>query len=374
MNAKGIVLVVVISFFATLSGADNKVSIDIGKLPPHPRILLCKGAEKALKKQAKLPVWNGLYESILQACDTMLGLPVNERVVVGRRLLATSRENLRRILFLGFAYRMTGEKRYSDRAEAEMLKAASFSDWNPSHFLDVAEMTAALAIGYDWLYPKLSETSRRTIRTAILEKGLKPSFGKEHDAILNAPTNWNQVCHCGMAYGALAVAETEPDLARRTIERAVEKVRIPMRHYAPDGAYPEGYAYMGIRNFFQCIAHQRYGECFRDGLRVVRCSPVFWSPGNSCCTWSLRSCVRSVIPIAAPTQDCSRLCFGFTEKRETHRFFAIRAGYYRRTAAKITCKTGCSRCCSSGGRERRSTNRPCRKPYIGKAAAIIPFF
>ena len=253
MNAKGIVLVVVISFFATLSGADNKVSIDIGKLPPHPRILLCKGAEKALKKQAKLPVWNGLYESILQACDTMLGLPVNERVVVGRRLLATSRENLRRILFLGFAYRMTSEKRYSDRAEAEMLKAASFSDWNPSHFLDVAEMTAALAIGYDWLYPKLSETSRRTIRTAILEKGLKPSFGKEHDAILNAPTNWNQVCHCGMAYGALAVAETEPDLARRTIERAVEKVRIPMRHYAPDGAYPEGYAYWEYGTSFNVL-------------------------------------------------------------------------------------------------------------------------
>ena len=253
MNAKGIVLVVVISFFATLSGADNKVSIDIGKLPPHPRILLCKGAEKALKKQAKLPVWNGLYESILQACDTMLGLPVNERVVVGRRLLATSRENLRRILFLGFTYRMTSEKRYSDRAEAEMLKAASFSDWNPSHFLDVAEMTAALAIGYDWLYPKLSETSRRTIRTAILEKGLKPSFGKEHDAILNAPTNWNQVCHCGMAYGALAVAETEPDLARRTIERAVEKVRIPMRHYAPDGAYPEGYAYWDYGTSFNVL-------------------------------------------------------------------------------------------------------------------------
>lgn len=253
MNAKGIVLVVVISFFATLSGADNKVSIDIEKLPPHPRILLCEGAEKALKKQAKLPVWNGLYESILQACDTMLGLPVNERIVVGRRLLATSRENLRRILFLGFAYRMTGEKRYSDRAEAEMLKAASFSDWNPSHFLDVAEMTVALAIGYDWLYPKLSETSRRAIRTAILEKGLKPSFGKEHDAILNAPTNWNQVCHCGMAYGALAIAETEPDLARRTIERAVDKVRIPMRHYAPDGAYPEGYAYWEYGTSFNVL-------------------------------------------------------------------------------------------------------------------------
>ena len=279
MNAKGIVLVVVISFFATLSGADNKVSIDIGKLPPHPRILLCKGAEKALKKQAKLPVWNGLYESILQACDTMLGLPVNERVVVGRRLLATSRENLRRILFLGFAYRMTSEKRYSDRAEAEMLKAASFSDWNPSHFLDVAEMTAALAIGYDWLYPKLSETSRRTIRTAILEKGLKPSFGKEHDAILNAPTNWNQVCHCGMAYGALAVAETEPDLARRTIERAVEKVRIPMRHYAPDGAYPEGYAYWEYGTSFNVLLISAMENAFGTDFGLCD-APGFLESGN----------------------------------------------------------------------------------------------
>ena len=31
-----------------------------------------------------------------------------------------------------------------------MLTAARFEDWNPSHFLDVAEMTFALAIGYDW--------------------------------------------------------------------------------------------------------------------------------------------------------------------------------------------------------------------------------
>jgi hypothetical protein len=37
-----------------------------------------------------------------------------------------------------------------------MLAAAAFSDWNPSHFLDVAEMTAALAIGYDWLYEEVS--------------------------------------------------------------------------------------------------------------------------------------------------------------------------------------------------------------------------
>ena len=54
---------------------------------------------ESFEKQAKLPVWNGLYESILQACDTMLGLPVNERVV-GTAFAGNLRENLRRILFL----------------------------------------------------------------------------------------------------------------------------------------------------------------------------------------------------------------------------------------------------------------------------------
>ena len=30
-----------------------------------------------------------------------------------------------------------------------MLAIAQFADWNPSHFLDVAEMTMGMAIGYD---------------------------------------------------------------------------------------------------------------------------------------------------------------------------------------------------------------------------------
>lgn len=39
-------------------------------------------------------------------------------------------------------------------------------------------MTFAVSIGYDWLYDKLSDTSREKIKTAIIEKGLKPSLDK----------------------------------------------------------------------------------------------------------------------------------------------------------------------------------------------------
>ena len=51
-----------------------------------------------------------------------------------------------------FAFRiihLTGDRAFSSRAEQEMLAAAAFTDWNPSHFLDVGEMTTALALGYD---------------------------------------------------------------------------------------------------------------------------------------------------------------------------------------------------------------------------------
>ena len=51
---------------------------------------------------------------------------------------------------------MTSEKKYLNRAVKEMLAVSAFSDWNPSHFLDVAEMTMAVSIGYDWLYDGLS--------------------------------------------------------------------------------------------------------------------------------------------------------------------------------------------------------------------------
>ena len=267
---------------------------------------------------------------------------------------------------------MTGEKRYSDRAEAEMLKAASFSDWNPSHFLDVAEMTAALAIGYDWLYPKLSETSRRTIRTAILEKGLKPSFGKEHDAILNAPTNWNQVCHCGMAYGALAVAETEPDLARRTIERAVEKYVSRCAITRRTGLSGR-IRFTGNTELLSMYCSSALWRMLWDGLRVVRCSRFSGVREIHAYIRSLRSCVRSVIPIAAPTQDCSRLCFGFTENGDAS-ILCNQGWLLQADSRKNHLQDRLPPLLFVWGQERRSTNRPCRKPYIGKAAAIILFF
>ena len=96
--------------------------------------------------------------------------------MTGRRLLSVSRQALKRVFYLSTMYRLEGDKRYSDRAVSEMLALCRFSDWNPSHFLDVGEMTMAVSIGYDWLHEVMSEAERAEIRESILSKGLPYSL------------------------------------------------------------------------------------------------------------------------------------------------------------------------------------------------------
>ena len=243
-----------IAALLTLSAGNALAQADLSRLADHPRLLLPKGTEKKLLKQINRDaVWKEIHTATLGEADRIITLPVNERIKTGMRLLAVSRENLRRIFILSYAYRMTGQEKYLVRAEQEMLKAASFSDWNPSHFLDVGEMTMALGVGYDWLYPALSEASRRTIREAIVGKGFKPSYDTAYNWFVDAEHNWNQVCNGGLAFGAIAVAESEPEWAQKIIDRAIDKVRLPMRHYAPDGAYPEGPGYWGYGTLFNVL-------------------------------------------------------------------------------------------------------------------------
>ena len=213
-------------------------------VPEHPRLLLTKGEETLLKdKISSEPLLQTLHNEIIQECDRMLPLPVLTRNQKGRRILHTSREAIRRILYLSYAFRLTQEDTYFLRAEKELLAMAGLSDWNPSHFLDVAEMTSAVSIGYDWLYPRLSEKSRKQIAAAIREKGLKPSLEKQYNGWLGGNNNWNQVCNGGITFGALALYELQPEESAALINRALESIRKPMTVYVNNGAYPEGYGY-----------------------------------------------------------------------------------------------------------------------------------
>lgn len=221
----------------------------------HPRLLLLKGEERPLLTQIqKYPQWQTVHKAILNECDRLLDAAPVERIKIGKRLLDKSRECLRRVFMLSYAYRTTGEQKYLVRAEKELVAVAAFEDWNPTHFLDVAEMTMAVAIGYDWLFDKLSGPTRTHLREAILTKGITPSLDKTYNWFLSAEHNWNQVCNAGITFGALAIAEDEPAIAAQIVKRAIGSVPKAMLHsYKPDGAYPEGFSYWGYGTSFNVL-------------------------------------------------------------------------------------------------------------------------
>ncbi len=219
----------------------------------HPRILLLEGEEEQIRDLIEADqTWRKMHMAILEKSTEILGKPELERVMTGRRLLSVSREALKRIFYLSYSYRLTGDKRYLNRAEEEILAVSRFSDWNPSHFLDVGEMTMAVAIGYDWLFEDLTESTRMEARSAILLKGIEESK-KGNNWWLTSENNWNQVCNAGMVFGALAIQEDYPDLAEEIINRAFESIPLAMDEYKPDGIYPEGYSYWGYGTTFNVL-------------------------------------------------------------------------------------------------------------------------
>ncbi|WP_420151034.1 heparinase II/III domain-containing protein [Spirosoma sp.] len=228
--------------------------VTLAKIPDHPRILLMKGEEKFIQRTIDADkAWAQMNQTILTECDNLLNVAPLERIQIGRRLLSTSREALRRLFFLSYAWRMTNQEKYLKRAENELLAVSTFTDWNPSHFLDVAEMTMAVSIGYDWLYSGLSVPSRATVKEAILKKGIEPSLEPKYSSWLRSTNNWNQVCNAGMSYGAMAIYEDQPELAKQVINRAIETVTLPMGEYSPAGAYPEGYSYWDYGTSFNVM-------------------------------------------------------------------------------------------------------------------------
>ena len=223
-------------------------------LAPHPRLLFTPEEVELVKQNiSSNDLWKKSHTSILAEADQIIALPLLERIQIGRRLLSVSRECLRRTMFLGYAYRLTGDVKYANRVESELVSVGNFSDWNPSHFLDVAEMTMAMAIGYDWCYKGLSVPARLKIQAAIIEKGIYPSLEEKNNSWLNSSHNWNQVCNAGMTYGALVLYNEHKELAQKIIRRSAKSIVKPMVQYAPDGGYPEGYAYWGYGTTFNVL-------------------------------------------------------------------------------------------------------------------------
>ncbi len=214
--------------------------------PGHPRLLVQASTWAHLRDRDSIDVaYLPLLEAGIAAARARLDAAPPARILEGRRLLGVSRRVLADSIWFSLAYHTTGERIFLETAERNLLAASAFSDWHPGHFLDVAEMTAAVSLGYDWLYADLSPVSRAKLRAAIIDKGIRPALdpAAKTNWWHTREMNWNQICLGGLTLGALAVAEDEPALARDALELLRTCARHGLAAYSPDGIYPEGPSY-----------------------------------------------------------------------------------------------------------------------------------
>ncbi len=211
----------------------------------HPRLMLKdKDLERLKRLYAKDKVLQKCLKDVLKDADACAEKRMLTYRKIGPRLLHVSRECLHRIYALGLAYRWTGEQKYAEKAVENLLTVCAFKDWNPSHFLDTAEMSHAVGLGYDWLYSYLDVTTREKIRAGLVKNGLEPALSAYKKSWWSkSEHNWNQVCNGGMIVGALAIAESEPRYAEQIIISAIESLPRALKSYGPDGAWMEGPGY-----------------------------------------------------------------------------------------------------------------------------------
>lgn len=259
---------------------ENPVSVEYLKKnlrKSQPRLVLNQDFEKNLRKKLKSdPLIQNIYQSIKYNAEMVMekelitvNVPFNPRSQ--RNQLPISREFLWRMNMLSMVYRIEKDAAVLQRINEELVAACNFPTWNPKHFLDVGEMSLAVSLALDWTAGDLPKTTIDLAKKSLIEKGLKPSWtepgGGDRWAYTN--NNWNQVCNGGMVAASIVVAELEPELAAKTIYRAIDGMVYALAEYAPDGVYPEGAVYWGYGTMFSVVTAAMFESAFGTDFGIA---------------------------------------------------------------------------------------------------------
>lgn len=267
------------------------------KLPQftHPRIIADEKDFTRIKQELDSNKnIKSLFTKVQQHADQILTeQPVIYELYDGVRLLRSSRRALDRITCLSLVYKITNDKKYADRAWLELKTISDptiFPDWHPAHYLDTAEMAAAAAIGYDWLYDYLDANQKRFVQNAIEKNALNTFIEayNENSWWSENNLNWNAVCNGGIGLSAIAVGDENPNLAQKSslvLGNAMKSLPIMISTFNPDGGWPEGPVYWDYANKYLsyfisslCIsAGDDYGLLNSNGYSQTGFFPIYIS-------------------------------------------------------------------------------------------------
>ena len=220
----------------------------------HPRLMATAADFAALREKIKTnpdkAMW---YRWLILRADALLGAAtLKYELRDGVRLMYVSSALEERMVTLGMAYQLTGDKKYADKAYTDLAAVADFADWHPEHHIDVGIMAAGYAIGYDWIYSALSGSQRTKLAVGARDNGFPDiikSYASKNSAMTNAAymqNNHNAMCNGGAVLLALAFYDTFPQRSSYILQNAVRGFEEMLVNYSDDGSWYEGSSYGAI--------------------------------------------------------------------------------------------------------------------------------
>ena len=93
-------------------------SLDYDNLTAHPRLLLRTGDITAMRAlPARSATAKVVHDRIVAESERLMGVEPVKHEKGGKRMIAVSREALKRIFYLSYSYLTTDDVRYAQRAE-----------------------------------------------------------------------------------------------------------------------------------------------------------------------------------------------------------------------------------------------------------------
>lgn len=259
----------------------------------HPFVLASKDDFEKVRKEYKNDAFTeytkALYDYVIDNADGLSDKTVYPTMAYvldeEDSILPISREMISRMVILGYAWQITGEKKYADRAWEELENVCSYDDWCTSHFLATAEMALAVSVGYDWFFDYLTQDQKDLLAEKTYEYAIKPALSKNYlkNWFTWSKNNWNSICYSGVGIACMTFGAYYPDEAAEFLKMCYEAMPVAFANFTPDGVYAEGpgYSQSGMNSIVNFVATSKnflgtdYGMSEIDGFKELGKFPVY---------------------------------------------------------------------------------------------------
>lgn len=267
----------------------ERISDNIG----HPFVLADSDdfdvARNEYKNNAFSDYTAALSKSVLDNADALLDLavyPVHEYVLDEEdSILPISREVINRMIILGYAWQITGETKYAQRAWLELENVCCYNDWCTGHFLATAEMAFAVSLGYDWFYDYLSNEQKDYLAKKTFEYAVEPALSKNYlkNWFTWSKNNWNSICYSGIGIACMTFADYFSEESAEFLSMCYANMPIAFENFTPDGVYAEGpgYSQSGMNAIVNFVSTSKnyfgtdFGMSDVDGFKELGYFPVY---------------------------------------------------------------------------------------------------